>query len=87
LSSEWRDDDRLATELAVGPLVCGASPRCSSWTSLGFRQVGERIDEVDGFELIFKRVRPTSQFDSPRTSAGAGKTSVSELENGKHARL
>jgi hypothetical protein len=26
--------------------------------SLGFRQVGEQIDEVDGLELVFERALP-----------------------------
>ena len=44
------------------PRVCVASvsPRNAASLalvrSLGFRQVGEQIDEVDGLELVFERV-------------------------------
>jgi ribosomal-protein-alanine N-acetyltransferase len=42
--------------------VASVSPRNAASLalvrSLGFRQVGEQIDEVDGLELVFERVMP-----------------------------
>jgi RimJ/RimL family protein N-acetyltransferase len=57
--------------------VASVSPRNAASLalvrSLGFRQVGEQIDEIDGLELIFERElpldRPTRQRDQARPFA------------------
>jgi RimJ/RimL family protein N-acetyltransferase len=44
--------------ICMASISPGNAPSLALVRSLGFRQVGEQIDEVDGLELVFERALP-----------------------------